>query len=153
MHHLTPISSVGKEYELNVDTDLVPVCPNCHYMLHRKDPPYTVEELKGIIQEVAKPVKKKPSRKAAEIQLVAEAAILRDVNDDEEVRKLIHNMMEMDGGTMMKNIYSICIAMFQEKYNNMKSNDWRHLIDDYVRKVTERPDLQEDELFRYVRVG
>lgn len=153
VHHLTPISSVGKEYELNVDTDLVPVCPNCHYMLHRKDPPYTVEELKGIIQEVAKPVKKKPSRKAAEIQLVAEAAILRDVNDDEEVRKLIHNMMEMDGGTMMKNIYSICIAMFQEKYNNMKSNDWRHLIDDYVRKVTERPDLQEDELFRYVRVG
>lgn len=153
VHHLTPISSVGKEYELNVDTDLVPVCPNCHYMLHRKDPPYTVEELKGIIQEVAKPVKKKPSRKAAEIQLVAEAAMLRDVNDDEEVRKLIHNMMEMDGGTMMKNIYSICIAMFQEKYNNMKSNDWRHLIDDYVRKVTERPDLQEDEVFRYVRVG
>ena len=153
VHHLTPISSVGKEYELNVDTDLVPVCPNCHYMLHRKDPPYTVEELKGIIQEVAKPVKKKPSRKAAEIQLVAEAAMLRDVNDDEEVRKLIHNMMEIDGGTMMKNIYSICIAMFQEKYNNMKSNDWRHLIDDYVRKVTERPDLQEDEVFRYVRVG
>lgn len=153
VHHLTPISSVGKEYELNVDTDLVPVCPNCHYMLHRKDPPYTVEELKGIIQEVAKPVKQKSSRKAAEIQLVAEAAMLRDVNDDEEVRKLIHNMMEMDGGTMMKNIYSICIAMFQEKYNNMKSNDWRHLIDDYVRKVTERPDLQEDEVFRYVRVG
>ena len=153
VHHLTPISSVGKEYELNVDTDLVPVCPNCHYMLQRKDPPYTVEELKGIIQEVAKPVKQKSSRKAAEIQLVAEAAMLRDVNDDEEVRKLIHNMMEMDGGTMMKNIYSICIAMFQEKYNNMKSNDWRHLIDDYVRKVTERPDLQEDEVFRYVRVG
>ena len=102
---------------------------------------------------MAKPVKQKSSRKAAEIQLVAEAAMLRDVNDDEEVRKLIHNMMEMDGGTMMKNIYSICIAMFQEKYNNMKSNDWRHLIDDYVRKVTERPDLQEDEVFKYVRVG
>lgn len=67
--------------------------------------------------------KQKSSRKAAEIQLVAEAAMLRDVNDDEEVRKLIHNMMEMDGGTMMKNIYSICIAMFQEKYNNMKSSD------------------------------
>lgn len=149
VHHLTPISTIGKEYELNVDTDLVPVCPNCHYMLHRKDPPYTIEELKGIIQEVAKPVKKKVSRKAAEIRLVAEAAMLRDVNDDNEVRKLIHNMMEMDGGTMMKNIHSVCIAMFQEKYNNMMPNDWRHLIDDYVRTVTHRPDMQEDEVFYF----
>ena len=153
VHHLIPISSIGKEYELNVDRDLVPVCPNCHYMLHRKDPPYTVEELKGIIQEVAEPVKKRPSRKAAEIQLVAEAAILRDVNDDKEVRNLIHNMMEMDGGTMMKNIYSICIAMFQTRYNNMKPNEWRHLIDNYVRNVTNRSDLKEDEVFRFVMAG
>lgn len=29
--------------------DLVPVCPNCHNMLHRKEPPYTVEELQKII--------------------------------------------------------------------------------------------------------
>jgi len=149
VHHLTPISTIGKEYELNVDTDLVPVCPNCHYMLHRKDPPYTIEELKGIIQEVAKPVKKKASRKATEIRLVAEAAMLRDVNDDNEVRKLIHNMMEMDGGTMMKNIHSVCITMFQDKYNNMTPNDWRHLIDDYVRTVTHRPDMQEDEVFYF----
>ena len=127
VHHLTPISTIGKEYELNVDTDLVPVCPNCHYMLHRKDPPYTIEELKGIIQD----------------------AMLRDVNDDKDVRKLIHNMMEMDGGTMMKNIYSICIAMFQDKYNNMTPNDWRHLIDDYVRTVTHRPDMKEDEVFYF----
>ena len=46
VHHLVPISSIGKEYELNVERDLVPVCPNCHYMLHRKNPPYTVEELR-----------------------------------------------------------------------------------------------------------
>ena len=51
VHHLTPISSIGKEYELNVDTDLVPVCPNCHYMLHRKEPPYTIEELRQIMHE------------------------------------------------------------------------------------------------------
>lgn len=149
VHHLTPISTIGKEYELNVDTDLVPVCPNCHYMLHRKDPPYTIEELKGIIQEATEPVKKKSSRKASEVRLVAEAAMLRDVNDDKDVRKLIHNMMEMDGGTMMKNIYSICIAMFQDKYNNMTPNDWRHLIDDYVRTVTHRPDMKEDEVFYF----
>ena len=153
VHHLTPISTIGKEYQLNVDTDLAPVCPNCHYMLHRKDPPYTIEELKNIIREMAMPVKKKSSRKAAEVRLVAEAAMLREVNDDAEVRKLIHNMMEMDGGTMMKNIYSVCIGMFQVKYNNMNPNDWRHLIDDYIRKVTHRPDLQEDEVFYFKEVG
>ena len=49
VHHLTPISSIGKEYKLNVETDLAPVCPNCHYMLHRKNPPYTIEELKEIL--------------------------------------------------------------------------------------------------------
>lgn len=153
VHHLTPISTIGKEYVLNVDTDLVPVCPNCHYMLHRQNPPFTIEELKEKLHEQAKPIKKKVQRKAAEVHMQAEAAMLRDVNDDAEVRKLIHNMMEMDGGTMMKNICSVCIGLFQERYNSMKLNDWRHLIDEYVRKVTRRPDLREDELFRFVMAG
>jgi 5-methylcytosine-specific restriction protein A len=51
VHHVVPISSIGKEYQLNVETDLVPVCPNCHYMLHRKDPPYTILELKEYLIE------------------------------------------------------------------------------------------------------
>lgn len=153
VHHLTPISTIGKEYELNVDTDLVPVCPNCHYMLHRKNPPYSIEELKEMLHEVSLPVKKKSSRKAVEVQMQAEAAMLRDVNDAPEVRKLIHNMMEMDGGTMMKNIYSICITMFQTRYNNMKPNDWRHLINNYVRKVTNRPNLKENEVFYFKVAG
>ena len=55
VHHVTPISTIGKQYKLNVDTDLVPVCPNCHYMLHRKDPPYTIEELKEIMAKTAPP--------------------------------------------------------------------------------------------------
>ena len=153
VHHLTPISSIGKEYQLNVDTDLAPVCPNCHYMLHRKDPPYTIEELKKRHREVATPVKKKPSRKASEVRLVVEAAVLKDVNDDVEVRKLIHNMMEMDGGTMMKNITSVCIKQYGERYGIMKPKEWEHLIYGYIRKVTERPDLQENEVFRYVMAG
>ena len=51
VHHVVPISSIGKEYKLNVDTDLVPVCPNCHYMLHRANPPYTVHQLKEYLIE------------------------------------------------------------------------------------------------------
>ena len=153
VHHLVPISSIGKEYELNVERDLAPVCPNCHYMLHRKNPPYTIEELKEILQKQAEPIKKKATKKAAEVQLMAEVAMLRNVNDDNELRKLIHDMMEMDGGTMIKNITSVCIKQYGERYGAMKPKDWEHLIRDYVRKVTERPELQETEVFRYVMAG
>ena len=154
VHHLTPISTIGQEYELNVDTDLVPVCPNCHYMLHRKNPPYTIEELKDILakQNVDVEVKPKRRKKADTIWFQSDNNMLRDVNDDADVRRLVHNMMEMDGGTMMKNITSVCVGMFTERYIGMKPNDWRHLIDDYVRKVTNRPELKEDTLFRY-KVG
>ena len=38
VHHLVSLSAVKKEYEINGATDLRPVCPNCHAMLHRKRP-------------------------------------------------------------------------------------------------------------------
>ena len=158
VHHLTPISTIGKEYELNVDTDLVPVCPNCHYMLHRKDPPYTIEELKDKLYEVenakVKPtvLNRKQRQKAASVRLKSDATMLKDVNLDGDVRRLIHNMMEMDGGTMMKNITSVCIGLFGERYASMEPKDWSRLIIDYVRKVTHRPDLEEETLFYYKAV-
>ncbi len=46
VHHITPVSSMGEEYIINPVTDLIPVCPNCHAMLHKKNPPYKVVELK-----------------------------------------------------------------------------------------------------------
>ena len=51
VHHLVPISSIGEEYVIDPINHLVPVCPNCHNMLHRKEPPYTPEELKEIISK------------------------------------------------------------------------------------------------------
>lgn len=50
VHHLKEISLAGREYELDPVNDLRPVCPNCHAMLHKKVPAYTIEELKGIIR-------------------------------------------------------------------------------------------------------
>lgn len=41
VHHLKLLSSVGKTYKINPVKDLLPVCPNCHAMLHRSNPPYT----------------------------------------------------------------------------------------------------------------
>lgn len=49
VHHLTPISSIGAMYRLDAINDLRPVCPNCHAMLHKKDPPLTIEALKEIL--------------------------------------------------------------------------------------------------------
>jgi len=50
VHHLTPVSTIGKEYVVNPVDDLRPVCPNCHAMLHRQSPPLTIEELKQIMK-------------------------------------------------------------------------------------------------------
>lgn len=35
VHHLVPLSQIAGKTEVNAVTDLVPVCPNCHAMLHR----------------------------------------------------------------------------------------------------------------------
>ena len=34
------------EYEPDPRRDLVPVCPNCHAMLHTSDPPLEIEKLR-----------------------------------------------------------------------------------------------------------
>jgi len=47
VHHKLELSSVPAGYQVNPITDLVPVCPNCHAMIHRgTGPALTVEELK-----------------------------------------------------------------------------------------------------------
>ena len=49
VHHLISLSELRGEYELNPVRDLRPVCPNCHAMLHRRVPPFTIEELQDIV--------------------------------------------------------------------------------------------------------
>lgn len=51
VHHLKPLSEIGEKYKLNPIEDLLPVCPNCHSMLHKRKPPYTVEELRNKIKK------------------------------------------------------------------------------------------------------
>ena len=50
VHHLTPIATIKMEYQLDAHNDLRPVCPNCHSMLHRRTPPYTIDELKAFLR-------------------------------------------------------------------------------------------------------
>lgn len=49
VHHVVPISSIKEEYQIDYEKDLIPVCPNCHAMIHRKKDPYTVEEIERMI--------------------------------------------------------------------------------------------------------
>jgi len=52
VHHIVPVSQLGENYIIDPVTDLRPICPNCHAMLHRKDPPYTLEKLQDIIDNL-----------------------------------------------------------------------------------------------------
>lgn len=47
VHHIIPVSKMGEHYVVDPLNDLIPVCPNCHAMLHRTDPPLTPDDLKA----------------------------------------------------------------------------------------------------------
>ncbi len=49
VHHIMPVSRIGPGYRINPIKELVPVCPNCHAMLHRSDPPIQPEQLQAIL--------------------------------------------------------------------------------------------------------
>lgn len=50
VHHIVPVSKIGAGYIIDPVKDLIPVCPNCHAMLHKSNPPLLPEELKRMIQ-------------------------------------------------------------------------------------------------------
>ncbi len=45
IHHKKPLSEISEKYQVQPELDLIPVCPNCHAMLHKRNPPFTIEEL------------------------------------------------------------------------------------------------------------
>lgn len=47
VHHIVPLSKIGARYEVNPITDLKPVCPNCHAIIHRRNPPLTIDEARA----------------------------------------------------------------------------------------------------------
>jgi predicted HNH restriction endonuclease len=49
VHHLIPISEISTEYQIDPVRDLRPICPNCHAIIHRKNPPYSIEEVQEML--------------------------------------------------------------------------------------------------------
>lgn len=50
IHHLVPVSKMPTGYIINPVNDLVPLCSNCHSVVHRADPPLPVDALRSLIK-------------------------------------------------------------------------------------------------------
>ncbi len=50
VHHLNPISESNGERKINPTEDLIPVCPNCHAVIHSSSELYSIEEVKEMLQ-------------------------------------------------------------------------------------------------------
>jgi predicted HNH restriction endonuclease len=46
VHHVRSLSEVGKEYEVDPIRDLIPLCANCHCVVHLYNPVMSIDELK-----------------------------------------------------------------------------------------------------------
>ncbi|WP_172846822.1 HNH endonuclease [Burkholderia pseudomallei] len=49
VHHVTPLSAIGAAYQVDPLLDLIPICATCHHVVHRRDPPYSVAEMRAAI--------------------------------------------------------------------------------------------------------
>jgi predicted HNH restriction endonuclease len=53
VHHIKTIARAGGIYALNPIKDLRPVCPNCHAVIHRRDPPFQIVEVKRMLRKLS----------------------------------------------------------------------------------------------------
>jgi 5-methylcytosine-specific restriction protein A len=54
VHHIVPLSQTRGEYEVDPVNDLLPVCPNCHAMIHSTRPERTVEQIRESLMDANK---------------------------------------------------------------------------------------------------
>lgn len=57
VHHVIDIATIGAEYSVDPIKDLIPVCPNCHSMLHKRKPAYLIKEIKDLMKNWFNPIK------------------------------------------------------------------------------------------------
>jgi hypothetical protein len=68
---------------------------------------------------------------------------LMDVEDDQDVRNLIFNRLQLDNTTSDLQLQREVIEMFGEKYSGMKPIDWAHIIHDYTLMIREANKAKE----------
>jgi hypothetical protein len=50
VHHLRPLAEIDGPYNVDPIADLCPVCPNCHAVIHRADPPYSLDDVRAMLR-------------------------------------------------------------------------------------------------------
>jgi len=52
VHHIRPLRTLGEGYCINPVTNLIPLCPNCHAMIHRGNEvrPLPVDDLRKMLR-------------------------------------------------------------------------------------------------------
>lgn len=50
VHHLKELSTIASNYKVNPIEDLRPICSNCHAMVHKRTPAFSISELKEKIK-------------------------------------------------------------------------------------------------------
>lgn len=50
VHHIKPMSEIAESYIVDPVSDLIPVCPNCHAVIHLKTPPYAPHEVSAMLR-------------------------------------------------------------------------------------------------------
>jgi HNH endonuclease len=50
VHHIKPLSAIGAEYEVDPISDLRPVCPNCHAIIHLGGECRGIEEVRQLLR-------------------------------------------------------------------------------------------------------
>jgi len=51
VHHIVPLSDIQGEHTVDPVNDLIPLCPNCHRMIHKRKPPYSIDEIREKIEQ------------------------------------------------------------------------------------------------------
>ncbi|MDD2772327.1 MAG: HNH endonuclease [Elusimicrobiales bacterium] len=49
VHHLKQLSDISAQYQVDPIENLRPVCPNCHAIIHMRNPPFDTDEVKKLI--------------------------------------------------------------------------------------------------------
>lgn len=54
VHHVVPLSAIGETYQVDPVRDLIPLCATCHHVVHSRNPPYSVADIRNAIKTQAK---------------------------------------------------------------------------------------------------
>lgn len=52
VHHIKPLATIGENYQVDPINDLRPLCPNCHAVIHIRKEPYTIEEVRLMLEGI-----------------------------------------------------------------------------------------------------